>query len=291
MTLVSTIVSLALAVEPAGPDEELVAVAAPSMSVSPGSPAKADAPPDAAVEEFRRGRILFEAADYRAAKEAFERANELHASPDLQYNIAQCHMRLGEYEAAIPAFEAYLEGKGNPPDAADVKVQIAEAKQRIAEREATLARLRTARIEREKALEQQAPASGSSDAALPDEDARERPLIIGGATLLGLGLAGTAGSVTGLALAIERNNDRIDAINRGNVDGRTYAEALEIQHENQQLATGEYVAIGVGSAVTVAGLVMMSVGLARRNKRRRGVTAWSPTMTRGAYGISLSGAF
>lgn len=289
VNFVSTIVSLALAVEPA-PTEERVAAATPAASMSPSEPVREESPPDAAVEEFRRGRILFEAADYRAAKDAFERAHALHPSPDLQYNIAQCHMRLGQYEAAIPAFEAYLEGKGDPPDAADVRVQIAEARQRVAEREAALQRLRDARAAAEKKRRQPASSGVPTDIGERPEAGPERPMIIAGSTMFGLGIAATAGTVTGLALAIDRNNDRISAINAGNPQGESYETALELQRQNQRLQTAEYAVIGVGSGITLTGLVLMSVGLARRAKRRRGQVAVSPTAS-GVYGLALSGAF
>jgi tetratricopeptide (TPR) repeat protein len=291
VNLVCTIVSLTLAGDPTAPDER-VAVATPAASLSPGdamSDTHDGSPPDAAVEEYRRGQILFEAADYRAARDAFERAHALHPSPDLQYNIAQCHMRLGHYDEAIPAFEAYLEGKGDPPDAADVRVQIAEARKRIAEREAALSRLRAAASAREKP----APKSAVTpiDVADRPEAAPERAAIVAGATLFGLGLAGTAGSVTALALVIDRNNDRLARINSGNPDGESYANARELARDNQRLEAGQYVAIGVGSAVTLTGLVVMSVGLARRAERRRGSTALAPSVLPGAYGLAVSGAF
>lgn len=292
VNLLSTIVSLALAVEPAAPDERL-AVTAPSVlaSAAEAPQQQPDEAPQEAVEEFRRGRILFEAADYRAAKDAFERANSLHPSPDLQYNIAQCHMRLGQYDEAIPAFEAYLEGKADAPDAADVRVQIAEARQRVAEREAALQTLRDARAAREQARPAAVTDGTPDDLADGPAASPERPMIIAGAAVFGLGLAATAGSVTALALAIDRNNDRLAAINAGNPRGESYATAQRLDRQNERLQTAEYVAIGVGSGLTLSGLVVMSVGLARRAKRRRMETALVPTVTPGGYGLSVSGAF
>ncbi|MBK8480706.1 MAG: PEGA domain-containing protein [Proteobacteria bacterium] len=107
------------------------------------------APPLAAeatesVSAVRRSKALFDAARleyragrYRPALELFTRALKLTWRPSIVLNMAQCHRRLGNDEAALAHYREYLaqwpsEASGRaPPFAAEVKRHIAALSARL----------------------------------------------------------------------------------------------------------------------------------------------------------------
>lgn len=66
-----------------------------------------------AKELFKRGAAEFKEGNFEQARDAFEKANELHPSWQLYYNIAQCEAELGRYGKAVEAYEKGLAGGGN----------------------------------------------------------------------------------------------------------------------------------------------------------------------------------
>jgi hypothetical protein len=72
------------------------------------------APIEDAKAAFAAGKEAFERGDYEVALQNFNRANQLVPAPSLQYNIGNCHERLGHYKDAAAAFERYLELAGQP---------------------------------------------------------------------------------------------------------------------------------------------------------------------------------
>lgn len=67
-------------------------------------------PRERAIAHHRRGLELFEQGDDREAIEAFSQAQRLSPAPSNLYNISMCRERLGDFQGAIAALEAYLEG-------------------------------------------------------------------------------------------------------------------------------------------------------------------------------------
>lgn len=97
---------LALAGPALAPPQLAVHAAAQSADVA-GSPAPRDVR-SAAREAFSQGVSAFEAADYRAARDAFARAYALSPHPSVQLNLAFCEERLGRLLAAREHYRAYL---------------------------------------------------------------------------------------------------------------------------------------------------------------------------------------
>jgi hypothetical protein len=79
-----------------------------------GSGSALAAPIEDAKAAFAAGKEAFERGDYEVALQNFTRANQLVPAPSLQYNIGNCHERLGHYKEAAAAFERYLELAGQP---------------------------------------------------------------------------------------------------------------------------------------------------------------------------------
>lgn len=99
--------------------------AAVAICTSPVSFAEADTGEvERAREHFETGRELFEAGRYREAVAEFARANAIAASPLNQYNIALCHDRLGNADAAIRAYRTYLEQMPDAANRRDVEARI-----------------------------------------------------------------------------------------------------------------------------------------------------------------------
>jgi hypothetical protein len=90
------------------------------MVLSMAAPAMAAPAIEDAKAAFAAGKEAFERGDYEAALQSFMRANQLVPAPSLQYNIGNCHERLGHYKDAAISFERYLELAG-PPTTDDEK--------------------------------------------------------------------------------------------------------------------------------------------------------------------------
>jgi tetratricopeptide repeat protein len=61
------------------------------------------------------GASLYAAHDYRRAIEKFIQAYAIEPDPNLLFNIARCYEELGEAEAAIEKYEAFLKTPGADP--------------------------------------------------------------------------------------------------------------------------------------------------------------------------------
>jgi hypothetical protein len=90
---------------------------------------------DDARNHFRQGVTLVREGAYRAALVELKRAYEI--SPDFRvlFNIGQCELQLGEYVAAITAFDAYLAQGGDkvePERRAAVEEHLRELQKRVA---------------------------------------------------------------------------------------------------------------------------------------------------------------
>lgn len=97
---------------------------------------------DQAVEAGRSAKEAFEAHDYRAALDAYERALALEPSAVLHFNVARCHEELsevdatpatetvGHLDAAIEEFEIYLAAEPDARDVAAIRARIDKLKHR-----------------------------------------------------------------------------------------------------------------------------------------------------------------
>jgi hypothetical protein len=198
-----------------------------------GAPAlaHADSPPGDtthAVQLNETGSELYAAGNYPAALHAFQRAYALIAEPNLLFNIAGCHERLGQRRQAIEYYRWFLDSpSGNP-----------EGRRRAIE---ALSRLDSA------------PASPApAPAAPPPKEERSAfwPLATLGAGLLSAGL--------GAGLYLDGAHDHNEVTNApgfGDASGSSNMTEVEAQQlidsgDTKKLIGG--IGIGVGSALIVA---------------------------------------
>lgn len=224
-----------------------------------------------AMQAFEAGQRLFQDAEYELALAAFLRAMELRPAPELHYNIALCHSRLGDDLRAITAFEAYLE-QTDPPDRADVEHQIDDARERIALREAA---------ERSVAPEPRVVAVEP-----------HRPLVVAGASLMAVGLGIGVGGAVGFGVAVQRHNEPVEDFNAGRSD-LTMREAFEHEMKAYRYEALQYAALGVGAAATIGGVAMLATGLHRRARADRVPqdVQVAPTAVLRGSGIMVRGRF
>jgi tetratricopeptide (TPR) repeat protein len=109
-------------------------------ALAAGQQPESKANKDRARAHFRQGVTLVREGAYKAALVELKRAYELSPDYRVLFNIGQTQLELGDYVASIEAFEAYLsEGGENiePDRRADVEVELAELRKRVATLEIT----------------------------------------------------------------------------------------------------------------------------------------------------------
>src|SRR3954469_11526437 len=87
----------------------------------------------AAHQYYDLGVEAYEKGDYSAALRAFEAAWAEAPNPELQFNMARCHERLFQWDAAAESYQIYLASKKNAADAYEIKARIAELRRRAYE--------------------------------------------------------------------------------------------------------------------------------------------------------------
>lgn len=128
MTKRTQAVALLVAVALAFPEGRVAAQADDEAAVMSPADQKKEA-----SAHFQRGADLFEEGLYRAALVELQRAYELAPNYRVLYNIAQTHVALGEFVAAIRAFESMLAQGGVDIDKkrqAEIRNQITELTKR-----------------------------------------------------------------------------------------------------------------------------------------------------------------
>lgn len=87
----------------------------------------------AAGAAFKRAVAAEKRQDWRTAIREYQAAYDLSPHPDVLYNIAAVHERLGEARAAAGFYQRYLDGSPAAPDRAKVIGKLAELRARPAE--------------------------------------------------------------------------------------------------------------------------------------------------------------
>jgi tetratricopeptide (TPR) repeat protein len=86
-------------------------------SIADGAAQTASLETDAAAAElFWRGNDAFSNGRFAEASDMYTRAYELSPEPALLFNLAECHRRLGQCEAARDAYARYRAAEPNPPE-------------------------------------------------------------------------------------------------------------------------------------------------------------------------------
>ncbi len=97
-----------------------------------GRVAAADDSRELAKQHFTAGQAKYNAGDYRGAITDFMAADALLPSPILSFNIALCHEKLGEKEAAVKLYRDYLARRPDAPNRTAVEGRISSLDAEIA---------------------------------------------------------------------------------------------------------------------------------------------------------------
>jgi tetratricopeptide (TPR) repeat protein len=108
------------------------------------------APTDRAKALFAIGNRHYELAEYPQALETYRKAYRVKPLPAFQFNIAQCHRKLGQHREAIQMYQAYLVGVPSADNKALVESLIAESQNQIAAAEKAVRDSEQAKLDTEK---------------------------------------------------------------------------------------------------------------------------------------------
>lgn len=235
----------------------LLVVSPRAQAAEPGSPVSSGEASARIADLNEAGSKHYEDRNYRLAIEKFIEAYAIDHDPNLLFNIARCYEELGEVEAAIEKYEAFVDAKG------------ADAEGRV-RAQASLRALRALRLERlhqpdagektaQDASRDAEPASASSAAGSPG--------ILPWAAL-GAGVVMT-GTGTVLYLLGSSDHDRVtgapgfDEPSGVHPMTRAEADALVTSGNTKKLMGG--VGIGLGGALLGASIALfLTSGDARK---------------------------
>jgi tetratricopeptide (TPR) repeat protein len=139
------------------------------------------APTDRAKALFAVGNRHYELAEYPQALEIYKKAYRVKPLPAFQFNIAQCHRKLGQHREAIQMYQAYLVGVPSADNKALVESLIEESQHQItsaekAQRDVELAKLDTEKKKAEEARLAAEAAQKTKEAVVHAEIERRKQL-------------------------------------------------------------------------------------------------------------------
>ena len=264
-----------------------------------------DAPTERARALFSIGNRHYELGEYTQALEIYKKAYRVKPLPAFQFNIAQCHRKLGQHGEAVAMYQAYLVGV---PDAqnkelvesliTESKHQIAAAEQRVAEQarlEAEKKKAEEARLAAEaarKAKEAEASAEAERrkqiqakldaererelDKTYNRHPARRWMLLTGG---VGLAVAGAGGYFGWRA---RKHQSSFDDAQCGTVETlplETLEQCRKDIDQGRSDARLANILMATGGGIAVASLVVyiLDPGNIERPKRERANVAVTPS--------------
>ncbi|HUS32064.1 MAG TPA: hypothetical protein VMZ53_26375 [Kofleriaceae bacterium] len=152
-----------------------IAVAPKKMGKELG-PAIARAIEDMTVDKakalFAEGNESYNLGEFERALDRYKLAYRVKPLPAFQFNIAQCHRKLGQNKEAIAMYQAYLVGVPNAPNKDVVESLIAESKKAIDEQVAAQRKLETDKLDVEKKKAEEARKAKEAEAAAAAERAK-----------------------------------------------------------------------------------------------------------------------
>lgn len=107
-------------------------------------------PTERAKALFAIGNKHYELGEYTQALEVYKKAYRVKPLPAFQFNIAQCHRKLGQHKEAIAMYQAYLVGVPRAENRALVESLITESKNQIAAAEKAVRDSEQAKLDTEK---------------------------------------------------------------------------------------------------------------------------------------------
>jgi hypothetical protein len=105
---------------------------------------------DKAKALFAEGNESYNLGEFDRALDRYKLAYRVKPLPAFQFNIAQCHRKLGQHKEAIAMYQAYLVGVPNASNTAMVEGLIAESKKAIDDQVSAQRKLEHSKLETEK---------------------------------------------------------------------------------------------------------------------------------------------
>jgi tetratricopeptide (TPR) repeat protein len=197
----------------------------------------------AARDHFRRGTAAFREGRHLEAAQEFEAAYRIVGDPILLFNIGQAYEKAGQISRAIVNYEAYVQRAKNAEDLGKVQAHIAELRQKkaLAATQATVAQT-----------------SGSEPSGRPGPGLRIAGGVIGG--------VGVAALVAGIVIGSQAKSRADSLTEQSQQPGVSFGHVVGLQTQGQQLATAAYALYGVGSALTITGVVLFIVDARQRRR-------------------------
>jgi hypothetical protein len=239
----------------------LCLLVSPLARADEATPADPGGGAPAVAKLTNEGMTFFRAADYRHALERFLQAATIDQDSNLLFNIARCYEMMGDRDAAIEKYEAFL---AKPDADSQGKVRANEAIRVLRD-----AKARTAAASAPPVVATQAAppiavhrtldvGSGGVNAS----DDGQRGLLVPAVITLSAGVLVTAAGVIAMALGSADHDKVTNSAGYGNpmqVDPLTQAQAQALVNSgNSKQLVGE-IAIGVGGALLVTSAVLFVV--------------------------------
>jgi len=237
-----------------------------------------DAIVDKAKALFAEGNEHYNLGEFAPALERYKLAYRVKPLPAFQFNIAQCHRKLGQYPDAIAMYQAYLVGVPSAQNKATVESLIAETKNLLADQQALARQRERERLAAEQKKAEEARMATEAKAAADAETAKAEQARIaaerardatfnrhparGWMLLTGaLGLA-TGGAGAYFALQARDEQRKFDALDCGDpmkkplLDMAQLDQCTGYQKKGDRDAFLTNVLIGSGGTIVLASLIV-----------------------------------
>lgn len=209
-----------------------------------------------ALELSEQARSRYESGDFARALTLFNQSYERDPDPNLLFNIARCHEKLGDTAAAIDKYEAFLASAGADPEG--------------------LKKAQASRDDLVKSRERRASAAETTPvrSTFGDDGAREDDKSAGSShlaswLLLGAGVAAAASGVVVYSLGVSDHNDVEDQAGYGDptrVAPMTQRQAEErIDSGNTKKLVGGLL-LGGGGALLASSAVLFLLDPGQQSK-------------------------
>ena len=239
--------------------------------------------------QIRRARVLFarglrqyDRHRYTAALRTFTRAYQLASAPAVVYNIAQCHVALGDEEHAIESYELFLQLSPDAPNRAEVERKVRELRAHVNYERRQQQQRMVAEVRREQ--------ERIVDHERVDTE-REEARRGGHVRLVSWITLGTGVVATGLGLLFHLDAvAKQDELNDPQLDcSRALGRCLDLVDAGDRSALLRTILLPAGGAILVTGVLMMIVNLGTEDPPEE--LALSPSLGPGHAALEVRGTW
>jgi tetratricopeptide (TPR) repeat protein len=214
-----------------------------------------------AREAFARGRAAYDAGDFEAAAQAFERAYQLSGKAGLLYNLYLAFRDANRQAQAAEALRSYLTRDPDAPNRPQLEARLKALEAGLAERAAQVQAASAAEAAVPKA-EPQAPAAAPGPAVTAPTDPASPPYWRGPVIVMASGVALALAAIAPGVIAVSKANELDDKCTGSPCD-----PALgSVEDTRRRAALSSDALLFSGLATTAAGAVWFFV---RRGREHR----------------------